>query len=132
MLTKDMVINGTDYRYWRENLSDLTDNQLLAGFKNSGSFHGFFTWAELRKLCVDAYMRQTELNRRSVHTTARLDRPETMGNKRFSELVRGVTNIMDDVWQVKRATQEGHLTLRVIRGKSPEQIIEYCKGLYRK
>lgn len=131
MLTKDMVINGTDYRYWRENLKDMTDKHLMAGFENSGTFHGYFTWSEFRKLCVDAYMAQTQQNHQAVPKTAQLDRPESMGNKRFRELRTGVTDVMDEEPAVKRASQEKKLTIGVIRGKSPQQIIDYCKRLYQ-
>ena len=53
-LTKDELVNGTDYKYWRANLHDMTDEQLVLGLDASRNFHGFMTWSEFRKLCVDS------------------------------------------------------------------------------
>ena len=48
------MVNGTDYKFWRVNLADLTDQQLVAGLEGTKEFHGFLTWAEFRALCVDS------------------------------------------------------------------------------
>ena len=53
-ITKDEVVNGTEYKYWRRQLHDLTDEDLKAGFKATDSFTGYLTWAEFRKLCKDS------------------------------------------------------------------------------
>ena len=47
-------MNGTEYKYWRRQLHDLTDEDLKAGFKATDSFTGYLTWAEFRKLCKDS------------------------------------------------------------------------------
>ena len=53
-ITKDEVVNGTEYKYWRRQLHDLTDEDLKTGFKATDSFTGYLTWAEFRKLCKDS------------------------------------------------------------------------------
>ena len=47
-------MNGTEYKYWRRQLHDLTDEGLKTGFKATDSFTGYLTWAEFRKLCKDS------------------------------------------------------------------------------
>ena len=51
LLTKDLVIDGTDYRYWQHSCRDLTNEEIMRGLENSKGFHGYFTLGEWRKLC---------------------------------------------------------------------------------
>lgn len=53
-ISKDDVVGGTDYRYWRAQLKDLTDDQLKAGLRASGEFSGYMTWSAFKNLCLDA------------------------------------------------------------------------------
>ena len=134
LLTKDMVINGVDYRYWRDNLRDLSDNYLRAGLKHSGTFIGYMGWGEFRKLCMDGYSIQKAQNFQSAEpTTARISDFSTMGNKRFQELCQ-VTREMNAEpidGPIHRATSDGKLSKSFVRGKSAEEIIDFCKNLYR-
>jgi len=50
-------VGGTDYKYWRQMLNDVTDEQLLDGFRASKDFQGYLTWAEFRKLCTESNKR---------------------------------------------------------------------------
>ena len=56
-LTKDEVVSGTEYKYWRRQLHDLTDEDLKAGFEATDNFSGYLTWAEFRKLCKESTKR---------------------------------------------------------------------------
>ncbi|MAA66782.1 MAG: hypothetical protein CL581_18665 [Alteromonadaceae bacterium] len=51
LLTRDLVIDGTDYRYWQHSCSDLTNEEIMRGLEASKSFHGYFTLSEWRNLC---------------------------------------------------------------------------------
>lgn len=51
-ITKDEVVDGTDYRYWRQMLRDLRDDQLLKGFRGTEDFTGYLTWSEFRQMCT--------------------------------------------------------------------------------
>jgi len=50
-LTKDEIVNGTEYKYWRRQLADLTDQDLKTGFEGTDGFDGYLTWSAFRKLC---------------------------------------------------------------------------------
>ena len=132
LLTKDMVIDGTDYHYWRASLRDLSDKHLLAGLKQSQTFHGFFTWAEFRKLCVDGYSTEHAQHRQAEPTTARLGDYSSMGNKGFQELCK-VTSAMsaeEGDGPITKATKAGKLHKHFVRGKSAQEIINHCQKLY--
>ena len=53
-INKDDHVGGTDYKYWRHELKDLTDEQLQAGLRHTGSFEGVMTWSAFKKLCLEA------------------------------------------------------------------------------
>ena len=133
MLTKDMVIDGVDYRYWKEQLNDLTDRHLKAGLKQSGTFTGYMGWGEFRKLCNEGMAIEMAQNRQAQPpTTARLGDYSSMGNKRFQELAK-VTQAMSEEkgdGPITRASRLGKLTKAVIKNKSADEIIEYAQMLY--
>lgn len=50
-------MDGTEYKYWRHQLADLTDEKLLAGLRatrNCGVEAYKLTWSDFRRLCVEA------------------------------------------------------------------------------
>ena len=51
LLSKDQIIDGTDYRYWQHACRDLTNEQIMHGLERSKNFEGYFTLGEWRKLC---------------------------------------------------------------------------------
>lgn len=53
-ISKDDAVGGTDYKYWRHQLGNLTDETLKAGLKASSEFTGVMTWSAFQKLCLDA------------------------------------------------------------------------------
>lgn len=133
LLTKDMVIEGTDYRYWKDQCRDLTDKQINAGYRASSTFKGYFTIGEFKSLCIEAYQKLVEQNRRPVRTTARLSDLRTFGgDDRWVELalVTQAMNAEEGEGPITRASRENKLTKHVIRGKSADEIISFCHDLY--
>ena len=53
-VSKDELVGGTDYKYWRYQLKDLTDTELKKGFESTVGFDGFLGWSEFRNLCKEA------------------------------------------------------------------------------
>lgn len=134
LLTKDMGIDSVDYRYWRSQLSDMTDKHLQAGFRNSGTFHGFFTWAEFRKLCIEGYNQQLAQKRQAEQPPEirSLEDLGRHGNKRWRELLTVTHAMQEEVGEgpITKASRDGRLTGNFIRGKSAQEIIDHCKRLY--
>lgn len=131
-IIKDEVVDGTDYRFWRHNLKDLTDKQLDFGVKGTSFFHGYLTWAAFRKLCIDYSRIERDRITRERSYGARISLPETLGDKRFQELNK-VTQAMsaeEGSGPIHKATLDGTLTARFVEGKSAEEIIKLCHNLY--
>lgn len=51
-ISKEDTVGGTDYKYWRHQLRDLTDDQLKTGLRESQDFHGYMTLSSFRELCM--------------------------------------------------------------------------------
>jgi len=45
------LVDGTDYRYWKQMLIDIDDESLLRGFRGTEDFNGYLTWSEFKRLC---------------------------------------------------------------------------------
>lgn len=134
MLTKDMVIDGTEYRYWKDQCKDLSDKHLMAGYRAAGNFKGYFTIGEFRKLCIDARQVQVEQARRKdPPTTARLSDLRSFGQgERWNELTLVTQAMIDEEGEgpITKASRQKKLTKGVIQGKPVGEIINFCKGLY--
>ena len=131
-ISKIEVVDGTDYKFWRHNLKDLTDKQLDCGVKGTSFFQGYLTWAAFRKLCIDYARIDRDRQIRNNAYTARLSGPRTLGNKRFQELNK-VTQAMiaeEGSGPIHKATMAGTLTAKFVEGKSAEEIIKVCQKLY--
>ena len=117
-ISKDEVAGGKDYHYWRHQLRDMTDPQLVAGLEATARFDGFLTWSEFRKLCKP--------KQSASHEYPKYPRlPNKLGNERFQELLK-VTKAMKDEptgGPIHKATLAGKLTKNFIRGKSAEEVI---------
>jgi len=51
-IAKDEVVDGTDYKYWREMLKDVDNEGLLRGLRGTEGFTGYMTWSAFRELCA--------------------------------------------------------------------------------
>ena len=56
--------------------------------------------------------------------------PSKLGNQRFQELLKVIKAMEDGNKAVKRATLENKLNKNFIKGKSADEIIDYCNRLY--
>lgn len=53
-IAKTEVVGGTDYKYWRSFLKDLSDKQLMAGLQAIPDFHDILTVSAFKKVCIDS------------------------------------------------------------------------------
>lgn len=133
-IEKAWIIGGMDYNYWRDNLKDLSDRHLMAGYRHSGSFRGFFTWGAFRHLCIEGVNIETEQSRRLPNPT--IHRLSDLATKtespRFRELMKVTEAMQEEEGEgpITRATEDGFLTGRFVKGKSAEEIISYCERKY--
>lgn len=133
-LPKTSGIGSTDYSYWRNQLHDLDNKHLRAGLELSGTFHGYLTWSEFRKLCVDGYALWTQQSRQAeAPATARLTDMRTFSkNPRFHQLL-AITHAMrreEGEGPITKASRAGDLDKRFLQGKSPEEVIAFCHRKY--
>jgi hypothetical protein len=66
-ISKDDVIGGVDYNYWRHNLADLTDEQLMRGYEGSKDCTDYMTWSVFRNLCVEQKLINAPMYREYKH-----------------------------------------------------------------
>ncbi len=134
LLPRDSGIASNDYKYWRDQLSDLNDTYLKAGLKHSGTFQGYFTWGSFRRLCMEGYRTEVQQNRfRQMSSNARLSNLESLGKgQRWNVLVE-VTRAMlreEGNGPITQASRRKTIPGDVLRKNSAEQIIHFCQKLY--
>lgn len=52
-IAKDELVGGTEFKYWRAFLKDLTDDQIKHGRKKIADFDGYLTVGAFKKLCTE-------------------------------------------------------------------------------
>lgn len=117
-------VSQTLVRSWGYGLTGLTENQVRKGLELTKDHVGFFDLGVFRQLC-----RQQQA---SYQQPAQLPPPSKTGNARFRELCKVTDAMKAEVGKgpITRATLDNRLTANFIRGKSAQQIIDYCQKLY--